>query len=129
MDRTVFFDGVCVLCNATVALLIKLDKRRKLKFAPLQGETARGLGVPNQPSPQSIIFLRGTKLSTKSEAVAQILVELGGAYKWAGTALQCVPLGLRDAVYDFVARHRYRLFGKTDVCQVPPSPIEDRFLP
>lgn len=128
----VLYDGVCPLCNGAVRLLLKIDKREVLTFAPLQGEFARnalderGLRVGDE-MPQSIIFISDTT-STHSDALISILKEIGGIWSVAAGMLALAPRVLRDAAYRFVARRRYTWFGKYDECAIPDPHHQSRFL-
>lgn len=128
-ERIVFFDGVCGLCNRFVDRLLRLDRNAMLRFSPLQGDTARvrlpdGMGS----SLDTVVYLRGDKLIQRSDAALWILIDLGG---WCHVyrALFIVPRFVRDAVYAWVARNRYRWFGKRDTCRLPTPEERPRFLP
>lgn len=118
-ENIVFFDGVCVLCNSSVDLLMKMDKKNTLKFASLQGKTAQVLLSNNQlENLDSIVFFTGNALYEKSDAALEILRKLGGfwqvflVFKW-------IPKSWRDGIYSWVAKNRYRWFGKRETCRVP----------
>lgn len=133
----VFFDGVCALCDTTVRLLIAMDRTRVLRFAPLQGETAAGepalagLFGTAEPGLGSVVYLRGegedAQTLVRSTAILAILRDLGGVWRLAGV-LRVVPRALRDRVYDFIGRNRYRWFGRLEVCRLPRQGEEDLFL-
>jgi len=131
----VLYDGVCALCNGTVKFLLRIDHRNVLAFAPLQGQTAARLaeryGFPTDV--RSIVYVRSfglkhERVHTKSEAVLRVMGDVGGVW-WLVSVLRVVPRFLRDPVYDFVARNRYRWFGKYDQCPLPPPELRGRFLP
>lgn len=127
----VLFDGVCNLCNGSVQFIIHRDKKGIFQFASLQSDVAhRILGEHLQlssPGLSTVILLLDGKIFTKSEAVLQIARLLGGVWKlWL--VLRIVPRPLRDMIYDWVARSRYRLFGKRETCSVPLPEWRDRFL-
>jgi predicted DCC family thiol-disulfide oxidoreductase YuxK len=126
----VFFDGVCGLCNGSVDWLLERDHRAVLRFAPIQGETAaRMLGAPgDDPAGWSMVLLDRTGRYERSDAAIRIARHLGGRWRWAGL-LFIVPRGLRDAVYRWIARNRYRFFGRREACRVPTPAERDRFLP
>jgi predicted DCC family thiol-disulfide oxidoreductase YuxK len=126
-----FFDGVCNLCNSTIDFLIRRDQRRKLRYAPLQGETAvRLLGIKEagQGDPDSIVLLRKGRLSRRSGAVLRVLADLGGIWRLALLCL-LVPWPLRDRGYKFIATHRYQWFGRRDTCRIPTLEERRLFLP
>lgn len=124
----VFFDGVCGLCNRYVDFLLRIDAGGKLRFAPLQGKSAaERLGKDEGETLQSIALYDEGKVLRKSDAVIRIFEILGGV--WGLFALfGWVPKSLRDWVYEWAARNRYRIFGKRDVCRVPTAEERSRFL-
>ena len=125
----VFFDGDCGLCDRFVRFLVARDRRQRLHFAPLQGDTASRLIPPaTAESVDSVILLDADGVHVRSDAALRAIAELGGV--WAlGGALRGVPRGLRDAVYDLVATNRYRWFGRARVCPLPSHDERGRFLP
>jgi predicted DCC family thiol-disulfide oxidoreductase YuxK len=122
----VFFDGVCGLCNRFVDFLFRRDRAGHFRVSPLQGQTAaRYLG--DREGLPSVVLWEAGRVYEKSAAVLRILWSLGGG--WRCTApLWIVPSPLRDLVYDWVARNRYRWFGKRDGCRVPTAAERERFL-
>jgi predicted DCC family thiol-disulfide oxidoreductase YuxK len=129
-NNIVFFDGFCVLCNSTVALLIKLDKNRVLRYSSLQGKYAQDvLNLHHIESGASVIFRSEGVSYQKAEAALHILLKLGGLFRFLGGILNLLPLFILDALYDFVARNRYRFFGKNDSCLIPKEEDKKLFLP
>lgn len=126
----VFFDGVCGLCNGSVDWLLTQDHRGVLRFAPIQGETAaRMLGRPDDnPESWSMVLVDRTGRYERSDAVIRIARHLGGGWRWA-SLLFMIPRGLRDAAYRWIARNRYRFFGRREACRIPTPAERDRFLP
>jgi len=129
-----FYDGHCALCHGTVKFVLKHDRSGEaLRFAPLQGSTFSSLVAPSQRAglPDSIVVLteQGTLL-VRSDALIHILRRLGGGWRLLGGLMAIVPRPVRDLGYDFVARIRYRVFGRReDVCPVVPLPWRTRFDP
>lgn len=129
-DSVVFFDGLCVLCNGTIALLIRIDQGRKLRYSSLQGKFAQTvLNAQQIHSNESIILWSDGIFREKADAVIHILIKLGGMRKFMGMLLAMFPLSLLNALYDWVARNRYRFFGKNDACLVPTDDVKDLFIP
>lgn len=128
-DRVVLFDGECNLCDATVDRLLRLDRRRRLRFGALQSERGRELLERHGGSAdmESIVYLRDGELLERSSAALHIARDLGGIPTLA-FALVVVPPFIRDRVYDWVARNRYRWFGRRDTCRVPTPGERARFL-
>lgn len=125
----VFFDGVCGFCNHTVNFLLARDHHHRLKFAPLQGETAAKF-VPDgvRKNLKSLVLCRAGKVYLRSAAVVRILWLLGGVWSLLGTLLWIIPLPLRDLGYHLFSLLRYRLFGKLDACRLPTPSERLAFL-
>ena len=125
-------DGVCNLCNVAVNAIIDRDPRAVFRFASLQSEPATRLlaqlGVgPIAGDPSSVLLVEGGRVYDRSTAVLRIARRLGGVC-WLLVPFFVVPKSIRDAAYGFIARHRYRWFGKSEVCRVPTKELRDRFL-
>ena len=127
---TVFFDGVCGLCNAFVDFVMKRDTAGRIFFSPLQGETAKDFVTPDEStSLKSVVFAHGNQTYRKSTAVIRILWMLGGFWKIAAAAMWIIPFPLRNVAYATIATMRYRLFGKRDSCRMPTPAERNRLLP
>jgi predicted DCC family thiol-disulfide oxidoreductase YuxK len=129
-----FYDGHCGLCHRAVKFVLKHDRSgRTFRFAPLQGETfaARIPAERRAGLPDSIVVLTGDgALFVRSNAFLHILRRLGGGWTALASLLSVIPRRLRDFVYDFVARIRYRVFGRRDdVCPIVPPELRARFDP
>ncbi len=127
----IFFDGVCNFCNASVQWILRRDKKGVFRFAPLQSETARFLlyGRPVKlDSPDSVVLLHNKRLFVKTSAAIEMLRNLGGLWKLVGMAMSLIPPFISNAVYDFLARNRYRWFGKKEECMVPTKAERGRFI-
>lgn len=124
----VFYDGVCALCNSTMNFLIQEDRDRVLRFAPLQGETAAERIPAGKSQGDSIVFLRGDDVVMKSGAILAILSELGGFWRVVSWA-RIIPRALRDLVYVWIAKNRYRWFGQYDACRIPTAEVAEQLLP
>jgi len=125
-----FFDGVCGLCNRFVDFALPRDAGHALRFAPLQGETARRhLATGDVESLKSLVLLDERGSYRYSSAVVRTLKHLGPGWKMLGTILWLVPRPLRDGGYRLVAANRYRLFGKKQACRLPSPQERPRFLP
>lgn len=125
----IFFDGVCGLCNAWINFVIARDRGR-FRFGPLQGETARDwLQMSSDRMLDSVTLVDAAGIHRKSDAVWRILMQLGRGWPMAGRLLRLVPRPLSDWGYDFVARHRYRWFGKKATCRLPTPEERARFVP
>jgi len=127
MENIVFFDGVCGLCNRFVDVVIRMDKKKKIFFAPLQGNVAKqNLDFLNEEF-DTVIFLSNNKIYTKSTAAIRIAASMGGVKKIALVFL-VIPAFIRDYIYDWISKNRYKWFGKNAVCRVPSEEEKERFL-
>ncbi|MEP7068683.1 MAG: thiol-disulfide oxidoreductase DCC family protein [Usitatibacter sp.] len=130
-DRAVIvFDGVCMLCSRSVQFVLKHDTRKHFRFATMQSTSGQALmrahGL-DPTDPASMLLFDGTRAWTDSEAVLRVAAGFGGAWRLTGAA-RILPGGLRDTLYRFIARRRYRWFGKRDTCMLPTVETADRFL-
>ncbi len=126
----VLFDGHCALCDGTVRWLVRLDRRGRLTFAPLQGETAQRLGL-GEREPSSLAFLPadGAPVLTRSRAVLAILGAIGGPARLLAAAGRLLPTSVADRAYDAIARRRLAWFGRPRRCHLPAAGDAGRFLP
>ena len=129
MQQVIFFDGVCNFCNYWVNFIIKRDKKKQFRFAPLQGETAaKHFGSKPGSMPDTVILLENDVFYDRSSAALRSARKLNGGWKLF-YALIALPRFIRDPVYNLVAKRRYKWFGKKDSCMVPSAELRDRFLP
>lgn len=131
MDKPIIlFDGVCNLCNRSVQFVIQRDKQKKFMFASLQGvkgqEVLKRFDLPVNDL-NSFILVHGDKVYTRSTAALRVLRELGGGWKLLYGFI-AVPKFIRDSVYNWVARNRYKWYGKKDACMIPTPELRSRFL-
>jgi predicted DCC family thiol-disulfide oxidoreductase YuxK len=128
-DDVILYDGVCVFCSRWIRFVIARDKQKRFRFTPIQSaygtRLAQAFGIdPDDPDTNAVVH--GGKAHLKSDAALTVLSNLSG---WGWTrALFAVPKPLRDAVYGLVARNRYRIFGRYDVCFVPNAELRKRVL-
>jgi predicted DCC family thiol-disulfide oxidoreductase YuxK len=126
----VLFDGVCRFCNGWVQFLIKRDKADVFRFAPLQSDYAQSvlsLHKVDITATDSVILVEGAQLYTHSSAVLRIVKRLGGGWSVL-SGLSLVPRPIRDAVYHWIAKRRYKLFGKYDSCMLPSENVRRKFI-
>ena len=124
----IYFDGYCNLCNSFVDSLIRRDKKRALKFASLQGATARArLSAAIVNDLTTMVYQDGEAILTESTAAVRAVAALGGVYRLL-LVLLVVPAGLRNVVYRWIARRRYRFFGKRETCRLPTVEERAQFL-
>jgi predicted DCC family thiol-disulfide oxidoreductase YuxK len=127
---TILFDAECVLCSANAQFILKHDKSAHFRLASMQGATGAALyrkhGMdPSNPS--TIIVIDGNKVRQDSDAVLSIYEALGFPWRLIGL-FRLVPRILRDPAYRWIARNRYRLFGKREICWVPSPEYKSRML-
>jgi len=125
----VFFDGVCGFCNAVVDWIIKRDQKARFRFSPLQGETAKLiLSGEERARVDTIVILKNGRTFKHSNAIAEILLDLGSPWRELGFILRSIPEVIRDLGYNAVAKIRYRIFGKSETCRLPTPEERTRFL-
>ncbi|MEO0556772.1 MAG: thiol-disulfide oxidoreductase DCC family protein [Bacteroidota bacterium] len=126
----VLFDGVCNLCDRSVQFILDRDRAGVFRFASLQSDTGRALLVDHQLDPDalaSVVVVDGDQAFTKSDAALRIARDL--RFPWnAASAFRIVPRFLRDAIYNWVAKNRYRWFGTRESCRIPTPDVAARFL-
>ena len=128
--KIIFFDGYCNLCNGFVNFIIRLDKKNKIFFAPLNGKKAEQILSKkeiNSVLPDSVIFYYDDVTSFKSKAVIDIFISLGGFYKLV-VILKVIPSFILNFLYDTIAKNRYSWFGKRESCIVPDKKVISKFL-
>lgn len=129
MGWILFFDGDCGFCSSSVRTVVKLDRRKNVSFAPLQGELAKKMGLSHHAAEDcgTMVLLRESdgRIFTHSDGVIEICNALGGWWRLLMVA-KIIPKPLRDWVYRWVARNRFRLMGRTDACQLPDPELLKR---
>jgi predicted DCC family thiol-disulfide oxidoreductase YuxK len=126
----VLYDGVCGLCNRSVQLILRNDRRGRFRFAALQSDTGRALlekfGLPPEAL-DSVVLVEGGRAWRKSRAALRIARRMDAPWPllWP---LMIVPRPVGDFLYGLVAKNRYRIFGKLDACMIPPPEVRARFL-
>lgn len=126
----ILFDGVCNLCSSSVQQVLKNDKAGYFYFASLQGEAGQALLRQYQlpvDALNSFVLIENKKAYTRSTAALKVARKLGGMYQLL-TPFVLVPYFIRDAVYNLIARNRYRWFGKKEACWLPKLEWKNRFL-
>jgi predicted DCC family thiol-disulfide oxidoreductase YuxK len=129
-ETVVLYDGVCNLCNGVVRFLLRNDPQARLRLATVQSPEGQSLlawaGLPQQHF-NTVAVIRDDQVWVRSDAFFELVPQLSRRWHWL-RVFQCVPKAVRDAVYDLVARHRYRWFGRHERCQVPDARDQERFL-
>ena len=129
MSSIVLFDGVCNFCNDAVNFIISHDRTGRFKFAPLQSEIGRELRAKYNlgTDVDSIVLIEDGRVFIHSTAGLRIWKGLGGVMSVAYVFI-IVPAAIRDFFYNTLAKYRYRLFGKKEVCMIPTAEVRERFL-
>ena len=130
--QLILFDGVCNLCNSSVLYVIKRDKNDKFLFAPLQSEIGKNILNKFQidtDKTDSILLYNPNKnsLTQKSSAALHIAKKLGFPTN-ALSVFLIVPTFISNWVYDYVAKNRYKWYGKKDVCMIPTPELQSKFI-
>jgi len=131
----VLYDGVCGLCNRLVSFLLRHDRRDQFRFAPLQSELAQTLLLRYHLDPNdfdTVVVLAdfrqpAERALIRSQAALWAIGRLGGIWKLFAIA-EVIPLPLREALYKFIARRRYQVFGKFNECPLPKAEDRHKFL-
>jgi predicted DCC family thiol-disulfide oxidoreductase YuxK len=128
----IFYDGSCGLCHRAVRFVIARDQEgRRFRYAPLHGTTfaalvseERRVGLPDSV----VVLTEDGRLLIRSDAFIHILRRLGGFWRFVAGIVGVIPRAIRDGMYDFIARVRYRMFGRrVEVCPVTPAELRARF--
>lgn len=129
-NSVVFFDGVCNLCTASVRFILKRDKNARFRFASLQSDYAMRFFQQqyfDATGIDSVVLFENGKFYTRSTAALKIARNLDGLW-FLLYGFIVLPAPLRDTVYEFIARNRYRWFGKRDYCAMPEPGMKERWL-
>lgn len=129
--KIILFDGVCNLCEASVQFVIKYDKKNVFRFVALQSELGKEIikhiGLDNKNIDSVILYEPGIAYNYKSAAALEISKNLGGFFH-LGTLFKLIPNGLRNLLYDYVAKNRYQWYGKKESCLIPTLELKSKFL-
>ena len=126
----ILFDGVCNLCNGVVQLVIKHDKKEAFRFASLQSSFGQKVLADNgfdAEELKSFILIEGDNIYTKSTAALRVAKRMNGMWPVL-YAFIIIPKFIRNGVYNFIARNRYKWFGKQQTCWLPTPDLKARFI-
>ena len=124
----VLFDGVCNLCSATIQFIVRYDQQKQFYFSALQSQPGQKITAQTGDNQlDSVLLYYNNRIYRKSSAALHILKLLGGFWS-LGYFFIIIPTPVRDWVYDFVGKHRYRWFGKKKACWLPDESLQQRFL-
>lgn len=126
----IIFDGICNFCNKSVNFIIKRDTKVHFLFTPIQSDVAKEIMHKydlNSKDIDSIILIKDDRYFTKSDAILEILKDLSG-YWFLFRIFKIVPKIMRDYLYNFISKNRYKFFGKKNSCMLPTKDLKKRFL-
>lgn len=127
----ILFDGVCNLCDASVQFIIKHDKKDVFRFVALQSdlgiEIIKYIGIDTRDLDSIILYKPGIAYYYKSSAALEIAKELGGFFSLV-TLFKIIPETFRNKMYDFIAKNRYKWYGKKESCMLPTAELKAKFL-
>ena len=129
-EAILFFDGTCAFCNAAVRFVLVRDKHDLLTFAPLQGETIKEKNIDTIDTDSIILYTQNEEVLYKSDAAIALLERLGGLWFFLAKVMKFFPKVLRDAVYDLIAKIRYKIAGKMkgNSCPILPKNYQSKIL-
>ncbi|WP_298238014.1 thiol-disulfide oxidoreductase DCC family protein [uncultured Algibacter sp.] len=129
--QLILFDGVCNLCNSSVQYVIKHDKSNKFMFAPLQGTTGKNIvehyNIDTSKIDSIILYTPEKGIVYKSKAALKVASKLSFPTNLLGVFL-IIPAFIRNWVYDFIAKNRYKWYGKKEACMIPTPELKSKFL-
>ena len=129
--KIILFDGVCNLCDSAVQMIIKHDTKDIFRFVELQSDLGQKiiqhLGIDIQKIDSIILYQPDFAYYLKSEAAFEIAKDLSGIFYFA-TLFSILPTSLNNYIYDYVAKNRYKWYGKKEACLIPTKEIQAKFL-
>ncbi len=129
--KVILFDGVCNLCNGAVTRVIRYDKKNTFLFAALSSETGKKImdhiHIDTNKVDSIILYDPNVSYDIKSTAAIKVMRHFGGLWRLTSLFL-LIPAPFRNWVYDFIAKNRYKWFGKKESCMIPTPALKERFL-
>lgn len=129
--KIIVFDGICNLCDSAVQFVVKHDHRDIFRFVSIQSslgqEIIKHIGIHDKNIDSVILYEPGKAYYYKSDAALEIAKSLGGIFHF-GTIFKIIPAGIRDTLYDYIARNRYKWCGKKEFCLLPTQDLKYKFL-
>ena len=129
--KIILFDGVCNLCNSAVQFVIHHDKKDVFRFVALQSELGqqilKHIGINPLNIDSIILYKPGIAYYYKSQAALEIAKSLGGIW-YFGTVFRIIPTGISNQLYDYIAKNRYKWYGKKESCMIPTAELKSKFL-
>jgi len=129
--KIILFDGVCNLCSSSINYLIDRDKHDLFRFVSLQSDLGKSLqdylGIENQNLDTIILYIPNEGYYIKSTAALKVMKVFPGAWKFM-QIFTIVPTVIRDVVYNYIAKNRYKWYGKEESCRIPTPELKSKFL-
>ncbi len=129
--KIIVFDGVCNLCDSAVQFVIQHDKKDVFRFVALQSELGieilKHIGINPKNIDSIILYEPGIAYYYKSSAALEIAKSLGGFFHF-GTIFRIIPTGISNQLYDYIAKNRYKWYGKKESCMIPTKELQSKFL-
>ncbi|WP_460218978.1 thiol-disulfide oxidoreductase DCC family protein [Psychroserpens sp. MEBiC05023] len=129
--QLILFDGVCNLCNSSIQYVIKHDKNSLFMFAPLQSAIGQKIietyQIDTHKTDSILLYSQDNGLSTKSTAALKIAKHLGFPRNML-VLFFIIPTSLRNWIYDYIAKNRYKWYGKKESCMIPTPELKSKFL-
>ena len=129
--KIILFDGVCNLCESSVQFIIKYDTKDVFRFVALQSELGKEIlkhiGISPINIDSIILYEPGIAYYYKSSAALEIAKNLGGFFHF-GTVFRIIPTAIRNQLYDYIAKNRYKWYGKKECCMIPCENLKAKFL-
>lgn len=130
LDGLMVFDGLCNFCSVHVRILLRIDRNAAIRFTSIQSPYGRHISVRygiDPDDPATFVFFDAGHPRIASDAVVAVLSRLPRPWRWL-QVLRAIPRPWRDRGYQWIAHNRYRLFGKSDTCEVPSAEVRARFI-
>ena len=129
--KIILFDGVCNLCDSAVQFVIQYDTKDVFRFVALQSELGqeilKHIGINPKNIDSIILYEPGVAYYYKSSAAIKIAQNLGGFWHF-GTVFKIIPTAIRNQLYDYIAKNRYKWYGKKESCMIPTQELKAKFL-
>lgn len=129
--KIILFDGICNLCDSAVQFIIKNDKKDLFRFVAIQSDLGKEIcnyiGVDQSKIDSIILYHPGVAYYYKSSAVIEIAEDLGGIYSVL-SMFKIFPEKLRNIIYNYIAKNRYKWYGKKESCMIPTLELKAKFL-
>jgi len=129
--KIILFDGVCNLCNSSINYVIDHDKQDVFRFVSLQSDIGKTiqdyLAIENTNLDTIILYIPNEAYYIKSTAALKIMTAFSGAWKLT-KVFTIIPAPIRDIIYNYIAKNRYKWYGKQESCRIPTSELKSKFL-